>query len=73
MIKILMKSAKLATPNILKIKIFKNKCYDVIALDYEVTNKILSHGSNYVVEVVMQIKFGNSNISMREVIMTSIL
>ena len=73
MIKILMKSAKLATPNILKIKIFKNKDYDVIALDYEVTNKILSHGSNYVVEVVMQIKFGNSNISMREVIMTSIL
>ena len=68
-----MKSAKLATPNILKIKIFKNKDYDVIALDYEVTNKILSHGSNYVVEVVMQIKFGNSNISMREVIMTSIL
>ena len=73
MIKILMKSAKLATPNILKIKIFKNKGYDVIALDYEVTNKILSHDSNYVVEVVMQIKFGNSNISMREVIMTSIL
>ena len=68
-----MKSAKLATPNILKIKIFKNKGYDVIALDCEVTNKILSHGSNYVVEVVMQIKFGNSNISMREVIMTSIL
>ena len=68
-----MKSAKLATPNILKIKLFKNKSHDVIALDYEVTNKILSHGSNYVVEVVMQIKFGNSNISMREVIMTSIL
>ena len=38
-----MKSAKLATPGLLKIKIFKNKGFDVIIVDYDVTNKMLSH------------------------------
>ena len=70
MVKILMKSGKLAIPNLLKIKIFKNKGYDVIDFDYQVTNKVLSHGSNYVVDVVMRPKFGNCSISVREVIMT---
>ena len=36
---ILMMSAKLATPGLLKIKIFWNKGYDVIILDYDTTNK----------------------------------
>ena len=49
MVTILMMSAKLATPGLLKIKIFRNKGYDVIILDYDVTNKILSHDSNYVI------------------------
>ena len=39
----------------------------------DVINKILSRGSNYIVDVFMWPKFGNSSISMREVITTSIL
>ena len=50
---ILMMSAKLASPGLLKIKIFQNKGYDVIIPDYNVTNKILSRDSNYIVDVVM--------------------
>ena len=41
MFTILMISAKLATPGLLKIKIFQNRGYDVIILDYDVTKKIL--------------------------------
>ena len=70
MVTILMTSAKLATPDFLKIKIFQNKGYDVIIPAYNVTNKILSRYSNYIVDIV---KFGNSSISMRKVIITSIL
>ena len=68
-----MMSPKLATPGLLKIKIFWNKGYDVIILDYDVTKKILSRGSNYFLDVVMWPKFGNCSISIREVIVTSIL
>ena len=55
-------SAKLATPGFLKIKMFRNKVYDVIIPnydvtniipDYDVTNKILSRESNYIVGNVM--------------------
>ena len=70
---ILMMSAKLATPGLLKIKIFQNKGYDVIIPDFDAINKILSRESNYIVDVVMWPKFGNSSISMREVIIMSIL
>ena len=42
-------SAKLATPGLLKIKIFQNESYDDIIPDYDVTNKILSGDSNYIV------------------------
>ena len=42
-------SAKLATPGLLKIKIFRNKGYDVIILDYGVSNEILSRNSAYVI------------------------
>ena len=73
MVTILMMSAKLASPGLLKLKIFQNKGYDVIVLDYVVTNKILSHDSKYIVDVVMRLKFGNCSISMREVMITSIL
>ena len=68
-----MTSAKLVTPGLLKIKIFPNKGYDFVIPDYNVTNKILSRDSNYIVDMVMWPKFGNSSISMREVIITSIL
>ena len=51
MIKILMMSAKLATPGLLKLTIYKHKDYDVIIVDYDVTNKTLSRDSNYIVDV----------------------
>ena len=50
---IFMMSAKFATPDLLKIKIFQNKVHDVIIPDYDVTNKILSRESNYIVDIVM--------------------
>ena len=73
MVTILMMSAKKATPGLLKIKVFWNEGYDVIISLRDVTNKILSCDLNYIVDVVMWSKFGNSSISMREVIITSIL
>ena len=73
MVTILMMSAKMATPGLLKITVFWNKGYDVIISVDDVTNKILSRDSNYIVDVFMWPKFGNSNISMREVIITSMM
>ena len=68
-----MMSAKMATPGLLKITVFWNKGYDVIISVDDVTNKILSRDSNYIVDVVMWPKFGNSSICIREVIITSVL
>ena len=48
-----MMSTKLATPGLLKMKIFKNKGYHVIIVDCDVINKILSRSSNYIVDAVM--------------------
>ena len=61
-------SAEMATKGL-----FWNKGYDVITFVDDVTNKILSRDSNYIVDLFMWPKFGNSSISMREVITTSIL
>ena len=72
MVTILMVPAKMATLELLKIKVFWNKDYDVIISVHDVTNKILSPDSNYIVDVVMWPKFGNSSISLREVPITSI-
>ena len=46
-------SAKMATPGLLKITVFRNKGYDVIIHVDDVTNKILSRDSNYVEDVFM--------------------
>ena len=73
MVKILMMSAKMATLGLLKINVFWNKGYYVIYFVYEVTNKILSHDLNHIVDVVMWPKFDNSSICVREVAITSIL
>ena len=73
MVIILMMSAKMAKPGLLKTTVFWNKGYDVIIPVDDVTNKILSRDSNYIVDVVMWPKFGNSSICIREVIITSIL
>ena len=48
---VLVMSAKLATPGLLKVKIFQNKGYDVTFLDFDVTSKFLSRDSNYIVDV----------------------
>ena len=64
-------STKMATPGLLNINVFWSKGNDVITSIHDVSDKILSHDSNYVVDVVTWPNFGNS--SMREVIITSIL
>ena len=66
-------SAKMGTPGSLKITVSWNKGYDVIIYIHGFAEKILSRDSNYILDVVMWPLFGNSNISMREVIIISIL
>ena len=73
MVTILMMLVNMATLALLKIKVFWKKGYDLIISVHEVSNKILSRNSNFIVKVVMWSKFGNSSISMKVVIMTSIL
>ena len=68
-----MTSAKMATPDLLKIKVFWSKVYYVIYSVYDVTNKILSNYLNHIEYVVIWSKFGNCSISMGEVIITSTL
>ena len=63
-----MMSAKLAILGLLKIKVFWSEGYDLIIYVHDVTSKILSRDSNYVVDVVMWPKFGYSSISMGKVI-----
>ena len=63
----LMMSAKLATSD-LKIKAFWYKGYDVTISVHDATKNVLSSDSNYIVNVIMWPKFGNS--SMREVTIT---
>ena len=66
-------SAKMANPDLLKIKVFWNKGYYIIYYVYGVTNKILSHDSSHIADVFMWSKFGNSSIRIREVLITSVL
>ena len=73
MVPILMMPAKVATPGLLKIKVFWSKGSDIISSVNDVMNKILSSDSNYIVNAVMRPKFGNSSNSMREVIINSTL
>ena len=73
MVKILMVPAKMATPALLKIKVFWNRGYYVIYSVYDVTHKILPHDSNYIMDVVLWPKFGNFSICIREIFITSIL
>ena len=73
MVTILMMSAKLATLDLVRINVFSNKFYDLIIVDFDVTKKILWRDSNFIIDVVMWPKFGNSSISIRKVIITSTL
>ena len=65
--------AKLATVGLIKIKILWNKGYDVIISVHDATNKILSCDSNYIVDMVMWSKFGDSIFFVREVTTTATL
>ena len=60
MVKILMMPAKMAAPALFKTKVFLDKSYYVIYSVYDVTDKILSHDLNYIMDMVMWPKFGNS-------------
>ena len=70
MVTILRMSGKLVTLDLLKIKLFWNKGYDVTTPFHDFANKVLPRDSNFTVDAVIWPKFGNS-ISMREVAMTS--
>ena len=72
MVTILIMSAKMVTLSLLKIKLLWNNCYDAMIFVYDVINKILSRESNCIVDLVMWPKFGNSSISVREIISASI-
>ena len=50
-----MMSAKMATLAFLKIKLLWNKGYGVIISVHDVSNKILSRDSNYIVDVVTKV------------------
>ena len=63
----------MASLGLLQIKVFENKDYDIIVSTHDVINNILSRSSDYIVDVVMWPKFGNSTISMGEVIIILIL
>ena len=63
----------MATQDLLKIKVFWSKAYNAIISVHDITSKILSRDSNYVVDLVIWPKFVNPNISMNEVIITRAL
>ena len=62
----------MATLDLLKVKVFWNKGYDVIISVHDSTNKILSRESNDIVHLAMRPKIGNSSIYVKKVIITSI-
>ena len=67
MITHLIMSAKMASPGLLRIKVFRNKGYDVM------TNEILSRDSNYIIDLAMLPKFGNCSISITKFIITNFI
>ena len=73
MVTVLIISAKIANPSLLKTKIFWKKSYDVITSVHDFAKKKLTCDSNCIAHVFMWPKFRNSSMSVREVIITSIL
>ena len=54
MIALLMSSARFTTSGVLKIDcIFSNKGYDLMISVWDIINKILSHKSDYIVDLVI--------------------
>ena len=66
-------SAKAATLDVLKINVFWKKADDLVVFVSDVPNETLSYDSNYIVDVVMWPKFGNSSNSIKRVFIISIL
>ena len=66
-------SLKLASLDLLKTNLFWNKECDVLISVYDVTNKVQSRDSTYIMDVIMWLTFDNCTTFMIEVIMTSIL
>ena len=67
--------AKMTTSGLLKIKLFGNKVYEVIVSLNDVNiieRSFLLRDSNYIVNVVIWPKFGNSSMSKKEVIINSV-
>ena len=71
MVTILIMSAKWTALGFPKLKEFCNKGYDITNYIYDVTIKIISRDSNYILDVVTWPKFGSSSITRREVIIAS--
>ena len=71
MVTILIMSPKWAALGLPKLKEFCNKGYDITNYIYDVTIKIISRDSNYILDVVTWPKFGSSSITRREVIINS--
>ena len=69
---IILMLAKIATLGLLKIKLFWNNSHAIISV-HDVTKKLDHVTPKYIVDVAMRPKFGNSSISTREVIITSVL
>ena len=46
-------STKTTTPGLIKGRLFRNNGYDVIISVHDVSNKILSGDTNYIIDVVM--------------------
>ena len=68
--------SKMATLGFFEINVLWNKSYDVIISGHNIhniTNKMFTRDSIYIAGDVMWSKFGNSSISIREVIIISIL
>ena len=53
MVIILMILAKISTSGLLRIKVFRRKSFDVIIYLHDVTEKVLSRNSNYIVDMVI--------------------
>ena len=45
--------AKISTSGLLRIKVFRRKSFDVIIYLHDVTEKVLSRNSNYIVDMVI--------------------
>ena len=77
MVRILIMLAKMGTLGLLEIKLFWKKVYDVIISVHDVTNKILSRDLSYNIYIYIYMvrwpKVCCSSISMRKVMITSVL